>query len=194
MEKVLFDPGYSSCLMGISDSVEFVYEAFVSSNMPLKPKRFQFSVLFPKLKAMLTRNVSFYLGCLLWASYIKTIKGAEIENNPCLNTTYDKESSLEEINFLIDFTSSKLNKDAKYYLNSKFEPDSRLLEILNAYSNFIELNKGFVSIKNTDEIKLPNNMKELDEEGAKTVKANIDEAISSKDLTKLFEVYDLILG
>ena len=65
MEKILFDPGYSSCFLGISDSVEFIYGAFCDSVVPFKQKKFQFSALFLKIKNMAAQNVAFYLGCLL---------------------------------------------------------------------------------------------------------------------------------
>ncbi len=192
MEKVLFDPGYSSCFLGISDSVEFIYDAFCDSVAPFKQKKFQFSALFSKIKNMAFFNVSFYLGCLLWACYIKSFKDAVIENNPCLNQEYNEEASLEEVNYLIEFLTTKLNRDTKYYINKTFEADPRHIKILETYKDFIITNKGLCAVEKTSDIILPENLKKPDKKALNAMKNKIDEAIKLKDLTKLFDVYDLI--
>ena len=193
MRTVLFDPGYSACLAGISDSIELMYGAFQTTPMPLKQKKFQFSMILPKIKDMVLNNVSFYLGCLLWASYIKNFKNAEIINNPCLNTEYTEENSIEEPLYLIDFIETRLDKDSRYYINKKYEKDERFINILKTYIEFIKLNKGFVEIKTTDELILPSNIKPLDKDNLNLVKSKIDEAIKNKKFSLLFDVYSLIL-
>lgn len=194
MQTVLFDPGYSDCILGVSDNVEFMYSAFVQSSMPLKQKKFQFSILFPKLKKMLSQNVSFYLGCLLWAVYLKSLKNAVFENNPCLDTEFDEKTAYNETNFLIDFINDKFNKDAKYYINATYKKDERYITVLKTYNEFLKLNEGFKNVKTTADINLPSNLKAPSTGELKTIKQKIDEAISLKDLTKLFDVYELILG
>lgn len=194
MQTVLFDPGYSDCILGVSDNVEFMYSAFVQSSMPLKQKKFQFSILFPKLKKMLSQNASFYLGCLLWAVYLKSLKNAVFENNPCLDTEFDEKTAYDETNFLIDFINDKFNKDAKYYINATYKKDERYITVLKTYNEFLKLNEGFKNVKTTADINLPSNLKVPSTGELKTIKQKIDEAISLKDLTKLFDVYELILG
>ena len=194
MQTVLFDPGYSDCILAVSDNVEFMYSAFVQSSMPLKQKKFQFSILFPKLKKMLSQNVSFYLGCLLWAVYLKSLKNAVFENNPCLDTEFDEKTAYDETNFLIDFINDKFNKDAKYYINATYKKDERYITVLKTYNEFLKLNEGFKNVKTTADINLPSNLKVPSTGELKTIKQKIDEAISLKDLTKLFDVYELILG
>lgn len=193
MTNVLFDPGYQSCVLGVSESVEFMYDVFDSSYMPLKQKKFQFSIIAQKIKSMLKKNVSFYLGCLLWAIYIKKEKDAQIENNPCLNEVYDENNALEEVRYLINFIKEKFPKDAKFYINKIIETDKRFVVILETYEEFVKLNKGFVSLKNTDELLLPNNIKKPNGTSYEEIKNAIDKAIQNKDLTTLYEVYDLIL-
>lgn len=193
MQTVLFDPGYSSCMSGVSDSIELMYGAFVSTPMPLKQKKFQFSMIFPKIKDMILQNVSFYLGCLLWASYIKNIKNANVINNPCLDTEYNEENSIEEPLYLIDFIETNLDKDAKYYINKRYEKDERFINVLKTYVEFLKLNGGFTKLKTTDEIVLPSNIKSLDENKMSEIKSKIDEALDKKKLSVLFDVYSLIL-
>lgn len=193
MESVLFDPGYHSCLLGVSESVEFMYDVFDSSYMPLKQKKFQFSIIAQKIKNMLKKNVAFYLGCLFWATYIKKEENAQIENNPCLDDVYDEENALSEVRYLINFIKEKFPKDAKFYINKTIEIDKRFLVILEAYEEFVKLNKGFVSLKNTSELLLPSNIKDVKTKDYQKIKDFIDAAISNKDLTNLYEIYDLIL-
>lgn len=193
MQSVLFDPGYSECIYGVADSVTFMYEVFSSSYMPLKQKKFQFSVLINKIKYLIRKNVGFYLGCLLWASRIKNEKDASIENNPCLGDTYNEESALCDVLELYNFITEKLNKESVYYLNRKYEPDKTYLTILETYMEFVKINKGFVQTTKTKELLLPENIKSLDKSGCITVEEKIKEAIEKKDLTLLFNVYSLIL-
>ncbi len=193
MEKVLFDPGYSSCLYGISDSIEFVYSAFHDSTLPLKQKKFQFSLLLPKLKIMLRKNTAFYLGCLLWACYISNVKNAEIEDNPCLDEEYNEEESIREPLYMIDFLKEKLNKETKFYLGKTYVAPLEYVKILETYIDFIKLNRGFANTKNTDEIILPKNIKTQSAKTLTEIKTQIDKALEAKDLLKLFNVYSLIL-
>ncbi len=193
MTDVLFDPGFSRCMLGVSENVEFIYGAFSSSFMSPKQKKFQFTILYPKLKVLLHKNISFYLGCLLWAIYIKHIKDGIIENNPCFGNEFDEKVSLEEIDFLIDFVNKTLNRDTKYYLNQTYEPDIRHIKILETYREFLLKNKGFVKIKETKDIFMPKNVKTITKKITDIIKNKIYEAIEKKDLTLLYEVYDLIL-
>ncbi len=193
MKAVLFDPGYSDCILGVSDNIEFMYSAFIQTPMQIKQKKFQFSILFPKLKKMLFQNVSFYLGCLLWAVYLKSIQDGFFEENPCYGVEFDKETAFDETNFLIDFIEDKFNRDAKYYINSIYEKDERFITILKTYNEFLMLNKGFQDVKTTSDIILPSNLKTVSSNELDLIKNKIDESINSKDLTKLFEVYNLIL-
>jgi len=193
MESVLFDPGYSKCVLGFSDSIEFMYSVFEEQIMPLKQKKFQFSVLLPKIKSMTEQNISFYLGCLLWASYIKSKKNAVIEDNPCLNETYDEESSLEESKYLLQFVEEKLPRDVKYFLNKPCEKNEKYTTILKTYNEFLKLNQGFTKTKTTDDIILPDNIKTPGKTELKEIKKVIDEALNQKDLVQLMKGYSLIL-
>lgn len=194
MESVLFDPGYSNCVLGFSDNIEFMYSIFEEQIMPLKQKKFQFSVILPKMKSMVAGSTAFYLGCLLWAVYIKSKKGAVIEDNPCLEEEYEEEKALEESNYLYEFITKKLVKDTKFFLNKEYKAPSNYITILETYNEFLKLNKGFTNTKTTDDIIIPGNIKNVGEKELEEIKSKIDEAVNSKDLTKLFDVYKYILS
>lgn len=98
MQTVLFDPGYSDCILGVSDNVEFMYSAFVQSSMPLKQKKFQFSILFPKLKKCSLKTFLLF-GVSFVGGLSEKLKNAVFENNPCLNTEFDEKTAYDETNF-----------------------------------------------------------------------------------------------
>ena len=95
--------------------------------------------------------------------------------------------------YLIDFIETNLDKDAKYYINKRYEKDERFINVLKTYIEFLKLNGGFTKLKTTDEIVLPSNIKSLDENKMSEIKSKIDEAIDKKKLSVLFDVYSLIL-
>ena len=97
------------------------------------------------------------------------------------------------INFTVA-VNDKFNKDAKYYINATYKKDERYITVLKTYNEFLKLNEGFKNVKTTADINLPSNLKVPSTGELKTIKQKIDEAISLKDLTKLFDVYELILG
>ena len=63
-------------------------------------------------------------------------------------------------------------------------------KILDAYKEFLIINKGFVHAEKNTDIQLPKGLKTA---VAETFKEKIDEAINMKDLSKLLEYTDLIL-
>lgn len=73
---------------------------------------------------MVDNNVGFCLGCLLWAVYIKSLGELQIEGNPCLGDTYNKEETVEEADYSINFfeklkkmqniTSMKIMKSIRF--------------------------------------------------------------------------------
>ena len=65
--------------------------------------------------------------------------------------------------------------------------DTKLLE---AYKEFLTINKGFVESKLNTDILLPAGMKT---EGAEEFKTKIDEVLKTEDLSKLLEYRDMIL-
>ena len=193
MQSVLFDPGYSKCILGVSDNTSFMYNAFLLSNMPLKQKKFQFSIMFPKIKKMTEQNVSFYLGCLLWAVYLKNhIADGIFEHNPYYGMKFDENIAYDETNFLIDFIGEKLDKDAKFYINAHYDKDERFINILKTYNDFLKLNKGFVEVKTVEDVVIPNNIKSMGKDDLKIIKEKIDESVKFKNLPKLLDVYNLI--
>ena len=189
-DKVLFDPGYAPLVMDSIGQVGYTYYTF-NAISNLKLKRQSYPIISIKLEKLLKTNIAFYLGCLLWASYISKFD-KEIIGNKLLNEETNEEEYTSEINFLIDFVQNQMPRDYKYYKNKIYNPDERFLNILNAYKDFLILNDGFVNCSKTSQIKLPESLKKLQDDEYEKINSGIQEAIKEKNLEKLFDFYSFI--
>ncbi len=190
-DKMLFDPGYSASVARVSGNIEYMYSAFLSIPS-LKQKRFQFSILYPKFIKAIDLNAAFYLGCMLWGVYLKSNKGKEIVNNPCLDTEFN-DDSFYETDFLYNFIKEGFNRDVKYYLNKTHPHNPLYLTILEKYKEFLSLNKGFINVKKTDDIILPESLKVPSNSDLELIYNTIFKAVKEDNLEILFEVSDKIL-
>ena len=78
--EVLFDPGYAPIVIDSIGQIGYTY--YIFSAIPnLKLKRLNFPNTFKKIERLLKINISFYLGCLLWANIISNYKDCEITGN-----------------------------------------------------------------------------------------------------------------
>ena len=138
----------------------------------IKIKRQNFGLVSIKLENLLKINIAFYLGCLLWACYIKQFDNYEIEGNKLLNEECSKEEYTSEINFLIDFIENQLPRDYKYYKNKQYIPNSKYIPILKTYKEFLILNNGFTNCSKTNQIVLPHNLKKVSGNELDTINNN----------------------
>ena len=144
-EMVLFDPGFAQHTTILSIGVEYIYNS-INQFKNFGQRKMKFKMMYPQLVKMAEANVGFCLGSLLWAVYIKNTSDYKIEGNPCLGGTYDKEETIEEADFSIDFFD-KLKKDAKYYIGTDYEIIPKFVKVLELYKEFLVLNCGFVKTK-----------------------------------------------
>ena len=190
-KKIKFDPGYAPIVINSLGQVGYSY--YVFSAIPnVKLKRMNFPHTLRKIEGFLKTNVAFYLGCLLWASYIKKFDDYELEGNQLLGEECSEEEYTSEINFLIDTIENQLPRDSKYYLNKLYVADEKYLPILKAYKEFLILNNGFVSCSKTSQIMLPDSIKKLNEKELNLVNEKIQKAINDKEIEQLFDCYNLI--
>lgn len=186
---VKFDPGFAQYTTILSINTQYIYASILKFKN-FSQRKTQFKMYYNKIIKITENNVAFCLGCLLWATYLKSLKSEEIINNPCFGDNYNEQEAVEEIDFSINFFE-QLKKDVKYYLGQSYEPDERFITILNTYREFFTLNEGFVNTKLTDDIKLPPSIKSVSNYGE--IKDKIDEVIKDGELMKLFDIYEKIL-
>lgn len=189
--KVKFDPGFAPVVMEYLGKVGYMYYMF-NSIQDKKMKKINFNFIYKKLEENLKMNISFYMGCLLWASCIVDEKDKELDGNKLLGEVCEEKEYTDEINFLIDFIEKSYPRDTKYYQNRIFVPNSKYLPILKAYKDFLVLNKGFCNTSNTNQIVMPEYLKVLSKENISYIKEKIQNAIDKKDLSLLLEEFSYL--
>ena len=191
-KTIPFDPGYGQHLNSFIINVENMYTE-INKFKNLGQKKFKFKVFHPQITALLEKNTAFYLGCLLWATYVVSNKGLELIGNHCYGNEYNEEFELQEINYMAEFVKF-YGKDTKYYLNTNFEYSTESQQILDIYKEFAKMNEGFVKSKNSDDIKMPKSLKTPDEKGiAKIFETITKEVIPTGDFSKLYKLKSLIM-
>lgn len=189
-----FDPGFAPYIMAFRGTIEYLY-ADINRFKNFSQRKMKFRQYYKKFIEMFNNNLGFYVGCLMWAAYIKTQPEQEILNNHCLGGAYNEEENVFDTEFLIKF-AELFPKDMKYFgvndgvNDSSYMTDSQDLKILEMYKEFLTINKGFVESKNNTDILLPAGLKT---EGAEGYKEKIEEVLKSEDLSKLLEYKGMIL-
>ena len=92
-KKIEFDPGFAPLVIESLGQVGYMYYMF-NSIPDKKLKRLNFRVIASKLEKHLELNIAFYMGCLLWASYISEFENYEIEGADYLIKINTKNISL----------------------------------------------------------------------------------------------------
>lgn len=183
MTEYLFDPGYSKHLVSLIFSLEDMY-ADINKFKNLKQKQFYFKQYYPGILKLLKQNIEFYLGCLLWAVYLKSLPEGKISGNHCFGNNYDEEKSLIELIFLMNFIKT-FSKDTKYFMNKDFKYSNEDIEMLEIYKEFAQMNEGFVKVEKNTDIKFPKSIKMPNEDELKIIKTTIDEVVISGNFDKL---------
>ena len=183
-----FDPGFGPFILAFRGTVEYLYMD-INRFKNLSQKKMKFRQYYKRFLEMFYNNLGFYIGCLMWAAYIKTQPEQEILNNPCFGGEYNDEENTADTDFMIKFMEL-FPKDMKYFLSTEYKINEDDMKILKLYREFLVLNKGFVNSKTNADIVLPDGMKTKNTENFKDI---IDEVIKSEDLSKLVDYKNLIL-
>lgn len=190
-DGVQFDPGFIQHISAFEPNIEYVYDT-ISTCRNFNQKKMQFKMFYPKIQSLLKNYLGFYLGCILWAVYIKNLDEKPILNNLCFGGEYSENDTLEEIDFIKKYIE-QLKKDVKYYTGQNFSIDSQSLNILDAYRNFLKENKGFVETKTTKDIKLPEGFKTPSDKDLKEILEGIEKVIENGKLYELFPLVEKVL-
>ncbi len=184
---VEFDPGIGNLVLNLNDFVNNVYSQLMSFKT-IHQKRARFKLYYSKIEKYIKNNIDFYTGCLIWAYYLSNTEEKTVINNPFLNLTDEQKEEYDffmQVNFLENFFDS-FERDMLYYTGIKYSIPVEWKNILSLYSEFIQLNDGFVNVNTTKDIKLPEKLKNAH------ISADINElvqnVIKSEDLG-LFSSY-----
>ena len=183
-----FDPGFGPYILAFQGTVEYLYTD-IGRFKNFSQKKIKFMQYHKKFVEMFENNLGFYIGCLMWAAYIKTQPKQKILSNHCLGQEYNEESNVSETRFMLQFTEL-FPKDMKYFLGQNYSFDTKMIELLKVYEEFLVLNKGFVNSEYNTDIELPKSVKIKD---AENYKNQIEEVLKTEDLSKLLEYLPTII-
>ena len=183
-----FDPGFGPHILEFQGTVEYLYTD-INRFKNLSQRKIKFRQYYKKILEIFKNNLGFYIGCLMWAAYIKTEEEQDLLNNYCFGREYSETEITSDVDFMIKFTEL-FPKDMKYFIGETFKFEPIILKLLETYKEFLVINKGFVDSKTNTDIKLPGNLKASK---AKTYKEKIDKVLEDGDLSKLNEYSDLIV-
>lgn len=188
--EALFEPGFTKSLIPLSLDTKYFYDELnMIKNFNIKKSEFR--IALPKLAQLTERHIGFYVGCMLWGAYLKTLGSEKIIGNPFLGKEYEEEPALSEINFIFDFVK-KLDKDSKYYIGKPYTFDPKKLEILELYKEFIKKNESFVNTDTVDKIVLVGKLETMSKEEILEIEKKIQDVIHTGKLEELLEFCDKI--
>ncbi len=190
-DGVQFDPGFIQHISAFEPNIEYVYDT-LSSIRNFNQKKQQFKMFLPKIQSLLKNYLGFYLGCILWAVYIKNLGDKPIIGNLCFGGEYSEKDTLEEVDFIKNYIE-QLKKDVKYYTGQDFKIESESLNILDAYREFLKSNEGFVKSQNSSDIKLPEKFKTPSKEDLQEILQGIEKVIDNGKLHELFPLAQKVL-
>ena len=188
LQGLEFDPGFAPYIMAFQGTIDYLY-ADINRFKNFSQKKMKFMQYHKKILQIFDNNLGFYVGCLLWASYIKSQPKQEILSNHCLGKDYNEEENVSETRFLIQFVNL-FPKDMKYFLGQNYSFDDSKVQLLKTYEEFLVLNKGFTESKYNTDIILPSNIKT---EKAEEYKVIIDEVLKTEDLSNLLKYLPTII-
>ena len=183
-----FDPGFGPYILAFAGSVEYMYMD-INRFKNLSQKKMKFMQYHKKMVDIFNNNLGFYVGCLMWAAYIKTQPQQEILSNHCFGKEYNPDENVSDTQFMLQFTEL-FPRDMKYFLSKPFSFDEKTIELIKVYEEFLVLNKGFVETKYNTDIKLPSAVKV---EKAETYKEEIEKVLKTEDLSNLLEYLPTII-
>lgn len=191
IDNVQFDPGFIQHMSAFEPNIEYVYSS-LNSCRNFNQKKMQFKMFYPKIQSLLKNYLGFYLGCILWAVYIKSLGEKTITGNLCYGGEFSENGTLEEVDFIKAYIE-QLKKDAKYYLNQDFSIDEESLKVLDAYREFLKVNEGFVKVQTTTDVKLPESLKTPSADDLQEILEEIEKVIENGKLHELFTLAEKVL-
>lgn len=188
LNGIEFDPGFAPFILEFRGSVEYLYME-INRFKNLSQKKLKFMQFHKKFIEMFENNLGFYVGCLMWAAYIKTQPQQKILSNHCFGKTYNEAENIIDTQFMLNFTQN-YPRDLKYYLGQNYNFDENKIKLINIYQDFLILNRGFVESENNTDIVLPEG---LNLTKAEEFKSKIESVLETKDLSNLLKYLPEIL-
>lgn len=194
-EKVPFDPGFSEISFSFVENIQLATSEF-NKLRAFPQKRFWLAKYKPMIIEFINKHAAFYLGCILWGGFIHyqfKDQPKEISGNTTADLSKEELENLDcaiEVKASLDYIKN-FDRDCKYFLKHNANISPVIIQILESYIEFAELNNNFIGINRTDQIKLPwaiRHFETLKPEELDTLYKKINSAIESKKIENLLEI------
>lgn len=194
-EKVPFDPGFSQISFSFVENIKITEQEFIKLKT-FAQKRFWLVKYESMITEFINKHAAFYLGCILWGGFIRyqfKDKPKEISGNTTANLSKEELENLDcalEVKASLDYIKN-FDRDCKYFLNRKAKISPFIIQILESYIEFAELNNNFIGVNKTNQIKLPwlmRHFETLKPEELDILYKKINSAIESKKIENLLEI------
>lgn len=194
-KTVPFDPGYSKISFSFIENID-VAELEYSKLKANHQKKFWVVKNEPMIVDLIEKSSAFYLGCMLWGGYIHCrFKDSpkEITGNNTENLSAEELKDFDcaiEAKVMLNYIK-KLDRDCKYFLNRPSKLSPKFVTILENYVQFASLNNDFIGITSTEQIKLPElvkNFENLSENKLDEICEKIYGCIQSAKIENLVEI------
>lgn len=194
-DVVPFDPGYWKISFSFVEQISYITGNYNQIKNP-NQKKFQLSKLESAILNIINKSTAFYLGCMLWGGFLhERFKDMpkEISGNNTKNMSKKELQELDcsaEAKLILQYIQN-FDKDCKYFLKRPAKISSFLVEVLNSYIEFAQINNNFVNVNYTKDIKLPKAMehfKDLTNERLDELYEKINMAIDSNKIETLLDL------
>lgn len=192
---VPFDPGFSAISFSFIENIEVAKREFSQLKVSHQ-KKFWLMKYEPVIVEFIEKSTAFYLGCMLWGSFIhfrfkdspKAITGNTTDE---LNTVELKElDCATEAKAILEYIKS-FDRDCKYFLGRSAKIAPVIKEILENYVEFAGINNNFIGVKTTNDIKIPNaftHFEKMTPEQLDELCQNIYSVIDSNKIENLLKI------
>lgn len=185
-----FDPGFAPYIMAFQASVEYLYND-INKFKNFSQRKTKFFQYHNKILELFYNNIGFYTGCLMWAAYLRAMPKGEITGNSYFGQTYNPEENSHDTQYFLKFIQL-FPKDMKYFLSKDFSFQPEIEKLVNAYDEFLTINKDFTETKYNTDIELPSCIN-ADKDRAPNYKNIIDDSIKSGKLSDLVQYINEVI-
>ena len=187
--EVQFDPGFVRHMSAFIPNIEYVYDSLEQAKN-FNQKKLRFKMFLPKIQSLIKNYMGFFIGCILWAIYIKQYDKADILNNICCGGEYSDEETLSEVDFIKNYLE-QLKKDVKYYTGQEYSYSEKYTRIIDTYKEFLKANEGFTKTKTTNDIVIPFGIKTPS--NLNLILKEIEKVVDNGKLYDLLDLSDKVL-
>lgn len=195
IQSVPFDPGFGRYFPQIDETVLAHLEGIARLKVP-NQRKFQLQKIETTLTRELITTMCIYYGCVLYGSTIASkyvSPSAIITENPVAEIPEEQKQDIDltiESSFIAE-VYKLFSRSIEFNFRRKCKIPQNFLDVVQAYSEFMQVNNHFVNIKTTDQLKIPekfSHFKSYDKKKLDEIEQMIFQAVEAGRLEELLNI------